>query len=83
MCSHRCDGDRPHRPEKASQLEVPDKHTFFTNFYIETLLVQPPKAGTQVDIRRDTVGKRVLVEQGTKLEVHLTPVPNLQLASPD
>jgi len=83
-CAHRGVMETgPTDPEKASQLEVPDKHTFFTNFYIETLLVQAPKAGTQFDISRDTVGKLVLVEKGTKLEVHLTLVPNLQLAGPD
>ena len=73
----------PADPKKASQLEVPDKHNFFANFYIETFLVQPLKAGTRVDISRDIFGKRVLVAKGTKLEVHLTPVPNLQLAGPD
>jgi len=63
----------PTDPEKASQLELPDKHKFFkfTSFYTETLLVQTPKAGIRVDISRDTVGKRILVEKGTKLEVHL------------
>jgi hypothetical protein len=37
----------PTDPEKASQLEVPDKHKFLTNFYIETLLVQTLKARYQ------------------------------------
>jgi len=73
----------PTDPEKASQLELPDKHKFFTSFNAEPLLVQTPKAGIRVDISRDTVGKRTLVEKGTKLEVYLTPVPNLQLADPD
>jgi len=46
-------------------------------------MFQTLRAGTRVEISRDTIGKRTLVKKGTKLEVHLTPVPDLQLAGPD
>jgi len=73
----------PTDPEVAKQLGVSDKQRSLTGLYIATLLVQTFKAGTWVDISRDTAGRQVLVDRDTKIEVHLAPLPNLQLAGPD
>jgi len=73
----------PTDPEIAKQLGVPNKQRSLTGLYIATLLVQISKAGTWVDISRDTAGRRVLVDKDIKIEVFLAPLPNLQLAGPD
>jgi len=73
----------PIDPVIDKQLGVPGNQRPLTRLYIASLLVQISKDGTWVDINRDTAGRRVLVDKDTMIEVHLAPLPNLQLAGPD
>jgi len=73
----------PIDPVIDKQLGVPGNQRPLTRLYIASLLVQISKDGTWVDINRDTAGRRVLVDKDTMIEVHLAPLPNLQLAGLD
>ena len=73
----------PTDPGIDKQLGVPGNQRPLTGLFIATLLVQTSKDGTWVDISRDIAGRRVLVDKNTMIEVHLAPLPNLQLAGSD
>jgi len=73
----------PTDPVIDKQFRVPGNQRPLTGLYIATLLVRTSKNGTWVDISRDTAGRWVLVDKDTTIEVHLAPLPNLQLAGQD